>query len=56
MLRCLRKLLDYQLVTRTEIPGKVSRTEYALTETGRKLGAIIEQIGELDEEHGARSG
>ena len=37
-----------------EIPGKVSRTEYALTETGKKLCAIIEHIGELDEEHCAR--
>ena len=52
----LRKLLDYRLVTRTEIPGKVSRTEYALTETGRKLSAIIQQIGDLEEEHGARGG
>jgi DNA-binding HxlR family transcriptional regulator len=48
----LRKLLDYRLITRTEIAGKVPRTEYALTTTGVKLGAIIESIRDLDEEHG----
>ncbi|MEQ2008807.1 MAG: helix-turn-helix domain-containing protein [Limisphaerales bacterium] len=48
----LRKLLDYHLITRTEISGKVPRTEYALTATGVKLNAIIESIRDLDEEHG----
>ena len=48
----LRKLLDYRLITRTEIAGKVPRTEYTLTTTGVKLGAIIESIRDLDEEHG----
>jgi DNA-binding HxlR family transcriptional regulator len=52
----LRKLLDYRLIDREEIPGKVPRTEYSLTETGRKLSAIIESIRDLDEEHGAASG
>lgn len=47
----LRKLVDYRLITRTEIPGKVPRTEYALTPTGVKLSAIIERIRDLDEEH-----
>lgn len=51
----LRKLLDYRLIDRTEIPGKVSRTEYTLTETGKKLCSIIESIRDLDEEHGASS-
>ncbi len=51
----LRKLLDYRLITRTEIAGKVPRTEYALTATGIKLNAIIESIRDLDEEHGARA-
>ncbi|MBE7493850.1 MAG: helix-turn-helix transcriptional regulator [Verrucomicrobiaceae bacterium] len=47
----LRKLVDYRLITRTEIAGKVPRTEYALTPTGMKLCAIIESIRDLDEEH-----
>ena len=47
----LRKLVDYRLITRTEITGKVPRTEYALTPTGTKLNAIIESIRDLDEEH-----
>lgn len=49
----LRKLVDYRLVTRTEIAGKVPRTDYALTATGMKLNAIIESIRDLDEEHDA---
>ena len=48
----LRKLLDYRLITRTEIAEKVPRTEYALTATGVKLCTIIESIRDLDEEHG----
>lgn len=47
----LRKLVDFKLITRTEIAGKVPRTEYALTATGAKLTAIIESIRDLDEEH-----
>lgn len=50
----LRKLVDYRLITRTEIAGKVPRTEYALTATGVKLNAIIESIRDLDEEHGTQ--
>lgn len=50
----LRKLVDYRLITRTEIEGKVPRTEYALTATGVKLNAIIESIRDLDEEHGSK--
>lgn len=47
----LRKLVDYNLVSRTHIAGKVPRTEYALTSTGEKLNAIIESIRDLDELH-----
>jgi DNA-binding HxlR family transcriptional regulator len=47
----LRKLVDFHLITRTEISGKVPRTEYALTPTGLKLTSIIESIRDLDEEH-----
>ena len=48
----LRKLVDYRLITRTEVSGKVPRTEYSLTETGTRLTTIIESIRDLDEEHG----
>lgn len=51
----LRKLRDYRLITRTEIAGKMPRTDYALTPTGTKLNAIIESIRDLDEEHGTRT-
>ena len=50
----LRKLLDYQLITRREYPGKILRVEYDLTATGRKLSIIIEQIRDLDEAHAQR--
>lgn len=49
----LRKLLDHRLITRKETQGKILRVEYALTSTGGKLAAIIEQIRDLDEEHAA---
>lgn len=51
----LRKLVDYELITRQAYPGKVLRVEYHLTGTGRKLADILEQLRELDEEHAARS-
>lgn len=44
----LRKLLDYELVIRAEFPGKVQREEYELTNTGRKLAGILEQLRDLD--------
>lgn len=47
----LRKLVDYRLISRKEIAGKLPHTEYSLTETGTKLCAIIESIRDLDEEH-----
>ena len=50
----LRKLLDYALITRREFPGRVLRVEYGLTDTGRRLSAIIEQIRDLDEVHAQR--
>jgi DNA-binding HxlR family transcriptional regulator len=50
----LRKLLDYELITRREFSGKVLRVEYELTETGRKLVAILEQLRDLDEAHATR--
>jgi DNA-binding HxlR family transcriptional regulator len=50
----LRKLLDYALIEREETPGKIPRVDYRLTDTGRKLGAILQQLRDLDEEHGQR--
>lgn len=47
----LRKLLDYQLISRREYVGKVLRVEYRLTATGQRLSAMIEQIRDLDEQH-----
>ena len=51
----LRLLLDYRLITRPEIAGKMPGPDYALTPTGKKLSAIIENIRDLDEEHGAQA-
>lgn len=50
----LRKLLDYELISRCEFPGKVQRVEYSLTTTGRKLAGIIERLRDLDESHASR--
>ncbi len=47
----LRKLVDFELITRTEIEENVPRTEYALTPTGKKLSDLIESIRDLDEAH-----
>lgn len=52
----LRKLLNYELITRREFPGKILRVEYHLTATGQKLANILEQLRELDEEHASRAG
>ena len=47
----LRKLLDYELIVRTEHQSRLRRVEYRLTPIGRKLASIIEQLRELGEEH-----
>ena len=47
----LRKLLDYELIVRTEHQSRLRRVEYCLTPIGRKLASIIEQLRELGEEH-----
>jgi len=52
----LHKLIEYGLITRAELPGKVKHVEYQLTPTGRKLARVIEQLHELGKEHeGART-
>lgn len=50
----LRKLLDYELISRREVEGRVRRVEYGLTETGSRLSEIIDQIRDLDEHHAQR--
>lgn len=51
----LRKLLDYGLIERQEIPDTVLHVEYSLTATGERLAAIIRQLQELGQEHDERS-
>ena len=50
----LRKLLEYELISRREFPGKMLRVEYSLTATGRQLAAILDQLRDLDETHASR--
>jgi DNA-binding HxlR family transcriptional regulator len=45
----LRKLVDYGLLSKTSFPEVPPRTEYSLTQTGRELVSIIEQIHRLDQ-------
>ena len=47
----LRKLVQYGLLSKTTFPEAPPRTEYSLTQTGRELIKIIEQIQKLDEKH-----
>jgi DNA-binding HxlR family transcriptional regulator len=47
----LRKLADYGLLSKTSFPEVPPRTEYSLTQTGRDLVRIIEQIQKLDRTH-----
>lgn len=42
----LRALEEQGLITRTVYPDKPPRVEYALTERGRRLGDILDAIGE----------
>ena len=50
----LRKLLAYQLIGRQEYPGRVLRVEYQLTDSGKKLAAILKQLRDLDATHAVR--
>ncbi len=50
----LRKLLDYELISRREFPGKMLRVEYSLNATGKILAGIIERLRDLDEAHATR--
>ena len=47
----LRKLLAYDLVTRTTHPGRVLHVEYRLTSVGQRLAGVIEQLRALEAEH-----
>lgn len=46
----LRKLTDYGLLIKHTYPEVPPRTEYSLTENGKKLIVIIEQVKSLDME------
>jgi DNA-binding HxlR family transcriptional regulator len=48
----LRKLLDYGLITRHDKSDTALHVEYTLTPAGKKLAGIIEQLHELQIEHG----
>ncbi len=48
----LRKLGDYGLISKQVFAESPPRTEYSLTEAGRRLVAIIRQIKQLDDEIG----
>jgi DNA-binding HxlR family transcriptional regulator len=50
----LRKLIDYELVVRTEYPGPVRHVEYRLTPTGEKLAEVVTRLRELGHEHAAQ--
>jgi DNA-binding HxlR family transcriptional regulator len=50
----LRKLLAYQLIGRQEYPGRVLRVEYQLTDSGKKLAAILKQLRDVDATHAVR--
>lgn len=47
----LRKLSNYRLIERTEIPGTIRHVEYHLTPAGEKLAQVIEQLHQLNREH-----
>lgn len=44
----LRKLIAYGLVVRTEFPGLPARVEYTLTQAGKALQKILDQLKKLD--------
>lgn len=52
----LRKLTAYGLMHKESFPEVPPRTEYSLTESGRKLFRIIQQIQELDIQLSQKSG
>lgn len=46
----LRRLLDYQLISRTVHDGRPPRVDYALTEPGRRVAQLIEELQALNRE------
>jgi len=49
----LRKLVAFGVLTRTEQAGLPARVDYHLTDAGKKLAALLEQVRQLNLEHGA---
>lgn len=50
----LRKLTDYEILERSELPGKLAHVEYALTPVGQRLARILGEIRELNDIQDAR--
>lgn len=47
----LRKLVAFGVLTRFEHPGLPARVEYTLTDSGRKLAALLDQVRQLNLDH-----
>lgn len=47
----LRKLVAFGVLVREEQSGLPARVDYTLTESGRKLAALLEQVRQLNLEH-----
>jgi DNA-binding HxlR family transcriptional regulator len=46
----LRKLREFGILTREEIPGSVPHVEYKLTRSGKELARILQRIRDLQHE------
>lgn len=51
----LRKLVDFGVLIRTEHPGLPARVDYDLTDAGKKLAALLDQVRQLNLDHSASS-
>ena len=49
----LRRLQEYELITKEDLSSSILHVEYSLTDSGRKLAYVIEQIHSLQSEHNA---
>lgn len=51
----LRKLLAFGVISRTEHPGLPAHVDYDLTDSGRKLATILEEVRQLNLDHPSTS-
>ncbi|GAA5121433.1 helix-turn-helix transcriptional regulator [Luteolibacter yonseiensis] len=49
----LRKLVVFGVLVRTEHPGLPAHVDYDLTDSGRKLAALLDQVRQLNLDHPA---